>query len=96
MALRICPYCLTVEDILPDQHDFCKACLAQGHNYRMFAAWEFDRSRENWSKHPIPEVVQIAHAALDAAERRLAEVAAALTVKTEIISDLSNRQGLIT
>lgn len=78
MSLRICPTCLAVEDILPDRDDTCKACWSQGHNFRMFAAWEFDRSRVDWALHPVPEVVAIAHAALDKAERRLAEVTAML------------------
>ena len=97
MALRICPTCLTVADYLPDHNDdACVVCRAQGEHYRTLAAWEFDRCRASWSAHPVPEVVQMAHAALDKAERRLAEVTALLTVKSEIISDLNNRQGLIT
>lgn len=95
MSLRICPTCLAVEDILPDRDDTCKACWSQGHNFRMFAAWEFDRSRVDWARHPVPEVVAIAHAALDRAEQRLAEVTAMLTVKSEIISDLNRNRGLI-
>jgi hypothetical protein len=73
MALRICPTCLTVADFLPDHNDdACIVCRAEGEHYRTLAAWEFDRCRASWSAHPAPEVVQMAHAALDKAERRLA------------------------
>lgn len=76
MTLRICPVCVTVEDIPTNGLDLCPHCLARGHTYRRLAEGDFDRSRAIWATHPILEVVAIALAAIDKAERSLAEAAA--------------------
>lgn len=72
--IRICPVCLITENY-PEHRKYvlCRHCLALGHTYEMLAAGDFAQSRTIWATHVIPEVVAIAHAALDKAEQRLAE-----------------------
>lgn len=69
---RICVRCHVIDQSKTDARPFCLHCLAEGHNFRMLSASEFEPSRDAWRLHPWPEVVETAMAAIDAAEQALA------------------------